>query len=133
VLLLIYNRNVGPFRYWRLDQLPNFLLAAPVLYFSISGCFAYLRETAWTLASLSKPEFPIYMYQAVMLAILVFASHTQIALRLSFTDPVLWWTLAKVFLSTKGQLGGAGRAWVWWCAVWGAVSLVLWAGHYPPA
>lgn len=26
-----------------------------------------------------------------------------------------------------------GRVWCWYTILWGSVSLVLWAGHYPPA
>jgi phosphatidylinositol glycan class V len=59
-----------------------------------------------------------------MFVLLLFASHVQIALRLAVTDPTLWWTLAA-----SKRLS----AWTYFCVVYGAVSLVLWAGFYPPA
>jgi phosphatidylinositol glycan class V len=149
------RRNVGPFHYWVPEQIPSFVLAAPVLWVSVLGCAAYFRKRCGEMSDklaggvgaqqvldavgdlLAQPAFPIYVYQAVMLVLLVFASHTQIALRLSLTDPVLWWSLAGMFLDAsgtgKGQDRKGPRWWVWWCLVWGGVSLVLWAGHYPPA
>lgn len=26
-----------------------------------------------------------------------------------------------------------GKIWVWWTVIFGAISIVLWSGHYPPA
>ncbi len=76
----------------------------------------------------------IVAYVALMDALLIFASHTQIALRLAPTDPVVWWTLAKSFGSAGNRrLNALEKGWGWWVCVWGAASLVLWTGHYPPA
>lgn len=127
---------MGPFRYWTIEQLPNFALATPVIALSAYGCFDYLKEQDISLRSLRKPELPIFLYQSAMLLLLLFASHTQIALRLSMTDPLLWSTVARLLLpsSPKSTSSEAmGRKWIWWCLLWASVSVVLWAGHYPPA
>ncbi|CAD7703381.1 unnamed protein product, partial [Ostreobium quekettii] len=36
--------DVGPFKYFQTKQVPNFLLAAPVLYLSFAGVLAYMRN-----------------------------------------------------------------------------------------
>jgi phosphatidylinositol glycan class V len=73
-----------------------------------------------------------------MTFLLIFSSHTQIALRVISGDPVVWWNVAAMAFDWGNSLESrkmtkAGKAWVWWTVIWGAVSLVLWAGHYPPA
>ena len=124
---------------------------------------------------------PFQILHSALTLLLIFASHTQIALRVALTDPVVWWniadmafewdpaflrpliesTLEKPQLSPirqKLQAGNGvreqsrgwmrskeeevrsgrrmtkwGRIWVGYVVIWGAVSLLLWAGHYPPA
>jgi len=39
-----YYWGVGPFKYYQVKQLPNFLLALPVLYLSLNGVMSYARE-----------------------------------------------------------------------------------------
>jgi len=72
-----------------------------------------------------------------MTFLLIFSSHTQIALRVISTDPVFWWVLADLAFdwTTRDhrRMTRIGKLWVWWSVIWGAVSIVLWAGHYPPA
>lgn len=81
---------------------------------------------------------PFIVHHAVMTLLLIFGSHTQIALRVISTDPVFWWLLADNAFTpgsdkTERGMTRAGQAWLWWTVIWGAVSIVLWAGHYPPA
>ncbi|KAL1405821.1 ER membrane glycoprotein subunit of the GPI transamidase complex-like protein [Vanrija albida] len=127
--------NVGPFRYWTLSQLPNFALAAPVLYVTIKGLASHLQSlVASSPTRIARLDTAIYLHQLLMMALLIISSHTQIALRLAATDPVVWWTIAASALGgDKGDLGKTAKVWLWWVCIWGAVSLVLWSGHYPPA
>lgn len=121
------NRNVGPFRYWQPEQIPNFLLAAPVLAISVYGAVK-----SFARGHLNSLELAINTHSLLMSALLIFASHTQIALRLAPTDTVLWWTLARSAVDSNGS-SRLIKFWVWFVCIWGAVSLVLWSGHYPPA
>ncbi|WOO83212.1 GPI mannosyltransferase 2 [Vanrija pseudolonga] len=126
--------NVGPFRYWTLSQLPNFAMAGPVLYITLKGLFTHLGSIASSsLSRIAHLDTGIYLHQLLMMALLIVSSHTQIALRLAATDPVVWWTVAASALGNKGDLGKTAKVWLWWVCIWGAVSLVLWSGHYPPA
>jgi len=65
---------------------------------------------------------------------MIFSSHTQIALRVVSTDPTFWWLLADItFDFGEKRITRLGKIWIAWVIIWGAVSIVLWAGHYPPA
>ncbi|PKI85492.1 Gpi18p [Malassezia vespertilionis] len=91
--------NVGFLRYWTLQQLPNFLLAVPMLVLGAAGCMLYVRTvklrpllrstfTPWNPRAFSADPFgriaPAFVYHtAILLAVLLFASHVQIILRLA--------------------------------------------------
>lgn len=159
-----------------MEQLPNFLLAAPVLLVSIIPTFTYFRHLFSGHTS-EPPKHPALLpFQILHLALtilLVFASHTQIALRVAITDPVVWWNIADVAfkwgphalrqagttaaiksvhphsspaedqaetvrkeqeeIAAGRRMTRWGRIWMGYVVVWGAISLLLWAGHYPPA
>lgn len=167
------NRNVGLLNYWSPAQIPNLLIAAPILSISFYGAYrffasAIISSPAPTTShspttSTAKPHspaaspaskwalFPFYITHLVLTLLLTFSAHSQIALRLCVTDPVVWWTAAQLAFTgrgiapTTGSRGRAvddektarittfGRVWVWWSVVYGAISIPLWAGHYPPA
>lgn len=90
---------------------------------------------------------PFYIHSFALTLLLLFSAHTQIALRVCVTDPVIWWSLAGMGFewgagSSAGKTdhervaGGMtiiGEGWIWWVVIYGAISMVLWAGHYPPA
>ncbi|KAK4703367.1 GPI mannosyltransferase 2, partial [Phenoliferia sp. Uapishka_3] len=106
--------NVGPFRYWTVSQIPNFLLASPVLFLSLSASYAfYSRNYAHIARSsipfLTLPNAPpassffltptltpfIHLHTALTL-LLLFASHVQIILRLCTSNPVVFWYAATL-------------------------------------
>jgi len=116
-------------KYWTLGSIPNFLLASPVLAISLLGLYRYTRSRT----TLPAVVTPLVVLHGVMTFLLIFQSHTQIALRVVSTDPVFWWLLIDIAFKDVGGLTRIGRAWIWWTVIWGAISIVLWAGHYPPA
>lgn len=104
-------RNVGFLHYFELKQLPNFLLAAPILLISASGIFHYfeadpVRFTTLgfrcaTLVSKSGNRFAsnplmlphVYLYTFLVL-VATFVMHVQVATRFLATSPLLYWWLA---------------------------------------
>ncbi|KAF8891684.1 GPI mannosyltransferase 2, partial [Infundibulicybe gibba] len=144
--------NVGFMRYFTPQQIPNFILAAPplVLLFTftihhiIHGFIPRLRlalaQRAGSLSSPSKasPGIPeIFLAETItphalhalgLSLILLFASHTQIVLRLAASMPIIYW--AAAWLLTQHPT--YGKWWVGWSVTWGAVSVVLWAAFLPP-
>ncbi|KAI0320757.1 GPI mannosyltransferase 2 [Amylostereum chailletii] len=134
--------NVGFLHYWTLAQLPNILLALPVLSalvtFSVYHLHACLHTIILRSPLLSPPSdlvfsdpslTPFTVHTVIMCAILLFSSHTQIALRLAPSLPTTYWAAAWLLVSYPR----VGRAWVLWSVVWGAVSVVLWGVFLPPA
>lgn len=95
-----------------------------------------LDRTLWQ----NPGAMPFFAIHIVTTFILVFASHTQIALRVSMGNPALFWVLGAIIGSGgKRGSGRRSRATKWarhgvvWSCIWGSISLVLWSGFYPPA
>ncbi|KAJ6593727.1 GPI mannosyltransferase 2 [Mycena capillaripes] len=139
-LPLIYSHvqvrywNSGFLLYWTLQQLPNFLIAAPPLLaistFSVYHLRHWLKSPTHTgHVFLSASIAPHAIHALIMAAILLFASHTQIVLRLAASMPITYWAAAWLLL----QYPKWGRAWVAWSVVWGALSVLLWGAFLPPA
>lgn len=162
-------RDVAPFRYWTVAQLPNFPLAAPVLALSLRFCSQYyatdpraaLRLTLRPWRALAAPRtqkwaqpkedsetsegvsvkatpslLPHAHFTLLTTALLIVSSHVQIALRFASPGglPAVWWAAADVLLSTKGHGGERAKRWlIGYLVIWNVVSLVLYAGFYPPA
>ena len=166
------NRNVGLLNYWTPAQIPNLLIAAPILSISFYGAYRFFASaiisspapitSPYASTSTAKPHlpaasqaskcalFPFYVTHLILTLLLTFSAHSQIALRLCVTDPVVWWTAAQLAFTGQGiaptgsegrtvddektiHITTFGKAWVWWSVVYGAISIPLWAGHYPPA
>ncbi|KAF7362036.1 GPI mannosyltransferase 2 [Mycena venus] len=126
--------NSGFLRYWTLQQLPNFLIAAPPLLAVSTFSVYHLRHWLGSPADsgrafLSASIAPHAIHALIMSATLLFASHTQIVLRLAASMPITYWAAAWLLL----QHPKWGRAWVAWSVLWGAVSILLWGAFLPPA
>ena len=72
---------------------------------------------------------PHALHALAIALVLLFAAHTQIALRQAAALPTTYWAAAWLV----AEHPRAGKAWVTWSVVWGAVSVVLWAVFLPPA
>ncbi|KAF8972947.1 glycosyltransferase family 76 protein [Flammula alnicola] len=133
--------DVGFMRYWTLSQIPNFLIAAPTLMVIFAFSFYHLKRTTALKLSNEKDRSPLELafenasitphaiHATIFTSILLFASHTQIVLRLAASMPLVYW--AAAWLLT--QHPALGRLWVTWSVLWGVISTILWATFLPPA
>lgn len=138
-----YYWDVGFLRYWTLQQLPNFLLAAPVLALLTWGSLSFLFKVGFPSLISSKPLssrnashpllspsfLPHAIHALILTLTLLFAAHTQIILRFASSMPFTYWSAARLFFEHPKY----AKAWVVWSVAWGAVSVVLWVAFLPPA
>lgn len=137
--------GVGFLRYFELKQLPNFLLAAPILMMTTHGCFRFVSDHG-TLAALRAVFMPgtqivgnkavhrsglpldaaIYMAHWAFLAFYAtFFMHVQVSTRLLSSCPPLYWWAASLCSAGHGRL-------VWtFFLTYAALGTVLFPLFYP--
>lgn len=111
-----------------------------MLFSAVHTIYRYAQEATRRIP-IDGPTGDIFGYlmpHLVMTWILLFSSHTQIALRTMGGNPLFWWGLAQQVwnFADEGAVVKAtrvGRVWIGYALTWTMVSLVLWAGFYPPA
>lgn len=144
----ILCRNVRPWKYYTLGQIPNFLIAAPTATICIAICIYYIRidlrrfltlglskggqsragqYSSFIVKDLLVPHFILMLFMLVYTSVLV---HVQIIARLFSFQPLLYWALAHFYLRgslrTRKMLA---------CYVLGYASIgsILFVNFYPPA
>ena len=133
--------NVGFLKYWRIAQLPNFIVGGPVL--ALLAWASIYRVKAGILNAMGRDGLvrrspldiyrihilPYALHGLVMSLILLLASHTQIVLRLASSLPMVYWAAGDLLVWNKSL----SRSYMMWNVVWYAVSCVLWGAFLPPA
>jgi GPI mannosyltransferase 2 len=138
MLPLIYSHvqskywNNGFLRYWTVSQIPNFVIAAPPLLsiMAFSSFVLFNQKKNEGYSPFANPSLvPHAIHALVHCAILIFASHVQIVLRLAASMPLTYWAAAWLVM----EYPKIGRWWIGWSVVWGTISIVLWSAFLPPA
>ena len=124
--------NVGAFKYYTLSQIPNFIIAAPMLSLSFYGIYIKIREDPrgfFTLSSKS-PLIPFYyLWMFLLLFSLIFV-HIQVVNRLFSFLPPVFWTLSEVYSKSSQFMK---RAILTLIGVYFMPLTFLIACFYPPA
>ncbi|TCD67853.1 ER membrane glycoprotein subunit of the GPI transamidase complex-like protein, partial [Steccherinum ochraceum] len=117
--------NVGFLRYWTLAQIPNFVIAAPVLALLVWYTGTHIRRVAipqflayfdappphsnpnpklnpQTSPLLSPTLTPHAIHALLTTLIYIFASHTQIVLRQAAALPTTYWAAAYLVVEKPG-------------------------------
>ncbi|KAF9529293.1 glycosyltransferase family 76 protein [Crepidotus variabilis] len=133
--------NVGFLRYWTVSQVPNFVIAVPPMALIFAYAGHHLRSVSKIFLAEGLRQTPSVKFQNALFitphalhallfsSILLFASHTQIVLRLAASMPFTYWAAAWLYIEYP-RLGGV---WVTWSLMWGLISTILWATFLPPA
>ncbi|XP_066494941.1 GPI mannosyltransferase 2 [Tiliqua scincoides] len=124
--------NVGFLRYFTLKQIPNFLLAAPVIMLSSWAAGWYIRANAWhcltlglvrrkttgakgeasgkPVAGFCSPDVFVYVVHATALLVFgTFCMHVQVLTRLlSSSSPALYWFFAELLHDHEPLLQNRG-------------------------
>src|SRR5690554_1859681 len=97
--------NQGLFRYWRVKQLPNFAIAAPMIILSFWGLYDYAvgvwqsrknKEHSHTSGFISLRLLPFMLYWAGFLVIAIVNTHVQTITRFFSPIPPIYWFAAYV-------------------------------------
>ena len=139
-LSLIEIRNVGPFRYWTLSNLPLFTLAGPVLYLMTSNSTSVIASY-WTQRS-DKHSLPqssgVDSGTAVRLALpelllpllALTTYHVQIITRISSGYPLWYVGLAATMV---GNAQPRSKTLVRFMVLYAAIQAALYTSFLPPA
>mmetsp|Transcript_643 Transcript_643/g.1877 ORF Transcript_643/g.1877 Transcript_643/m.1877 type:complete len:427 (+) Transcript_643:157-1437(+) len=135
--------GVGFLRYFQLQQVPNFLLAMPVLVLTWTGCVRFVRDHGLLTAlravflpghqsgkaDVADPiplDAAIYMaHWAFLAAYATFFMHVQVSTRLLSSCPALYWWAASLCVR-----GHSRAVWTYFLS-YAALGLVLFPQFYP--
>jgi phosphatidylinositol glycan class V len=130
--------NVGLLRYYQVQQLPNFLLAAPVLIANGIAFVQYIRrdpQRIWTLGFKYLPALDgndirtlPYFYLAVFMYLYcALVMHVQVILRFFTSQPFLYWFLATHVTSRTS------RWYMSYSIIYSMIGACLFSVFLPPA
>ncbi|KAJ2717939.1 ER membrane glycoprotein subunit of the GPI transamidase complex-like protein, partial [Coemansia sp. Benny D115] len=154
--------DVGFLRYYTLQQLPNFLLAAPMVALSAAGLCAYAAHDPLMFATLgwrragAAPAagasagtaffgaelLPHVYLWALLLGVATTAMHVQVVTRFFSSVPAVFWFAAHLVADRSGGAAQGGppgwrrwrrRAVVGFFAAYGLAGVVLFSNFFPPA
>ncbi|KAG0203878.1 hypothetical protein BGX28_003978 [Mortierella sp. GBA30] len=140
--------NVGFMRYYELKQIPNFLMAAPMIVLSASGIVYYalydprrtlsLGRLSSAVQEKSTPPFmrlaayPYIVLWAALLLSNITTMHIQIITRAFSCLPPVYWFAAHQF-----EIHAPGAGWTktisTFFVMYGLIGIILFANFFPPA
>ena len=147
--------NNGFLKYFTLQQLPNFILASPIILLSLFGIYKYSASNMHRFLSigfdnrtskasrfnseyLSDDVLPFVYLWTVMLFLCVTTMHVQVILRFFTSVPPLFWFLGHLFgkHSSKNNPNYQGllRKFIFYYFVaYPSIGAILFANFLPPA
>ncbi|KAI7816542.1 GPI mannosyltransferase 2 [Gamsiella multidivaricata] len=141
--------NVGFLRYYEMKQIPNFLMAAPMITLSAAGIFCYASYDLQRLFSLGRSSnkaskdrpmppflslatFPYIVLWTALLFSAITTMHIQIITRAFSCVPPVYWFAAHQF-----EEGAPGAGWsksiTTFFVMYGLIGIILFANFFPPA
>ncbi|KAG6040270.1 hypothetical protein E4U41_001107 [Claviceps citrina] len=134
--------NVGFLRYWTLNQVPLFLLAAPMLAILLKSGVELFRKPQ-LVASIAGEQRndgvgcitlfvrALAASQVVVAVLAITTYHVQIITRISSGYPVWYWWVASCLMDRKRQR--LGEAMTMFMMLYGGIQGGLFASFLPPA
>ncbi|TPX33250.1 hypothetical protein SmJEL517_g03847 [Synchytrium microbalum] len=134
--------DVGLFKYYKPSQIPNFIVAAPILAMTIHAAWIYASsnpDTFWSLGLVlsrtgygfsSSPVLPylyLWLAQALVCGLML---HVQIMGRFLSSMPALYWYVAHVFVNGQSK---SQRIMVEYLLLYLVVGTLLFCNFLPPA
>ncbi|KAI9319934.1 GPI mannosyltransferase 2 [Dichotomocladium elegans] len=135
----------GFLAYYETKQIPNFLIAMPILCLSVAGIVRYARQDwhafVWTLGLNDQERWKkspfIYLWSALT-AYSATCMHIQVIVRFFTSLPPLYWYIAQVWADGLGAASSRKCKWLahgvlGYQVLYGLVGIVLFAAFLPPA
>ncbi|KAL4094318.1 hypothetical protein PRIC1_009979 [Phytophthora ramorum] len=140
--------NVGLFRYYELKQIPNFLLAAPIIVLSLHALQGYFRGSVvpgrasmtsqqqgrgWRATTLT----PYYVHWLFLVVNALLVVHIQVTTRLLCACPPLFWHPAELLCDSVAKRKATsgltiyGRLVVGYFLLYTVLGSVLFPSFYP--
>lgn len=140
--------NVGFLNYYRVHQIPNFLLASPVLILSFGAIYYYVKQN-WPLVKtlglfekmdghhhpkmagfFSPINFVFIVHLFVLLLTSVPVIHIQVLTRFLFSQcPPLYWFVAYILSSTRSEY--IKKFYLTYAVVFNVLGMILFANFLP--
>ncbi|KAF0694127.1 Aste57867_14967 [Aphanomyces stellatus] len=117
--------GVGPFAYYQLKQIPNFLLAGPMISLA-----------AYSVVTLRHPTLrPYIVHIAFLLANALVVVHIQVITRFLAASPPIFWAAATLLddvkSATSTSLSWLGHGLVLYFLIFNVVGATLFPSFYP--
>lgn len=144
--------NVGFLHYFHWRQIPNFIIALPILSYCTIKCFKYLyprRKVLLTqgLKGVSKFEsdskiFPYVVHLCVLLLVCLFFVHIQVNTRLlCSSSPLIYWYFAVIIdLKTRNEIEFSNKntvkllfssQFLYYCLAYHLIGILLFSNFFP--
>lgn len=116
--------NLGFFRYWRMNNIPNFLFAAPTVVLSAASIVYF-----WWHYPVEHIA-PVLAVNMVFLVALLTGWHVQIITRIHTFLPLVYWVSSGIWYHGTDKL-----RWVMltYFVIWGFLLPILFGAFLPPA
>ncbi|CAG8561373.1 5700_t:CDS:2 [Funneliformis caledonium] len=149
--------NGGFLKYYEVKQIPNFLLASPMIFLSFYGIYSYSKfdlkriltlglqqRSETTLESSSSPYYrthellPFIYLWAVLLVYSITVMHVQVITRFFSSQPIVYWFVTNLFLKSLSKDANRwdkllGYGMLVYFILYGGSGIVLFANFFPPA
>lgn len=116
--------NVGFMKYWSPNNIPNFILAIPLMIIHGLAISHYISE----LPKIKK-IMPLIIINSLLMVGAVFFWNVQIFNRISSFLPLSYWYVAQLIIENDWK----GRAMVYFMIIYGLLQTSLFAAFLPPA
>ncbi|XP_030384007.1 GPI mannosyltransferase 2 [Scaptodrosophila lebanonensis] len=135
--------DVGFLRYYEWKQLPNFLLALPMLLFMHLHCYEYFwclirhvypKSENWKNFIRIHKALPFVMHAFLLTLVCTFFVHIQVSTRLiASASPVFYWFAADHMPKTLAELSIRSKAGMlfMWCASYALMGTILFSNNFP--
>lgn len=139
--------NNGFLKYYELKQIPNFLLAAPMISLSLMGIRAFARDFQQALGKRKRMDqyldsllgqiLPYYVLWGLLLVYCIFMMHIQVITRFFSSMPPLFWFVAQLLIQDLKKNENEGLKWsrvvVFYFIAYAVSTAITFSCFHPPA